>query len=319
MKKRIAVLCNHPMGLPAIDYLITNNLLVGLGCPAFPGDNFFRLQMIAEEKKVPFGIIEEQNIEKTLNEWLKKCNADVVLVFTFPFKIPKNSLKIPRQGFFNFHTGLLPVYRGSDPIFWQIFAQESVGGITVHQMDDKFDNGPIALVEKVEIPTEDTYGQHIQKLAMAARTACTKLVENFDKIKLAPQDQSVANSQTRPNFFNFLIDWDKYSSQQIKALVRATNPIYGGAISFFRSVPVHFLQVAIGSSQKPPDTRPGTIISSSKDGIIVLTSDKKLLRLDVVYTEDGFFTGGKLAATFGIKEGEMFTLPDMPDPNQAPQ
>ena len=316
---RVAVLCNHPLGIPAIDFLLGKELLVGIGCPAIPGDHLFRMQMLAQEKQLAFGIIDENDQNKTLGAWLKQCNADVVFVFTFPFKINKDCLRIPRQGFFNFHTGLLPVYRGGDPIFWQVFAQESEGGISVHLMDEKFDHGPVVHVEKVEIQPEDTYGQHIQKLALTNRNACQKVIENFDQLTPTPQDDSSAAYQNKPSFFNLIIDWEKYNALTIKALVRAANPIYGGAISFFRGVPVHFLQVAIGSTQNPPNVAPGTIVSAGKDGIIVLTSDKKLLRADVLYTEDGFFTGGKLATTFSIKDKEQFVLPDLPNPEQLAQ
>lgn len=309
---KIAVLCNFPLGIPAIDYLIGKDNLVGLACPAIPSDNFFRLQMIAQEKNLPFGIIEENNLDNTLQEWLSQCKPDLVLVFTFPYKIPAKILKIPKHGFYNFHTGLLPEYRGGDPIFWEIFKGESHGAITVHKVTEEFDQGPIVHVEKLEIFGEDTYGQHVQKLALTNRKACEILVENFNTVKPYAQDEQKAKSYSKPNFLDLIIKWDEYTAGQIKSLVRAANPTYGGAITFFRGVPVHLLQIAVGSSKTPPDVAPGTIVSVNKDGIIVLSKDKKLIRLDVLYTEDGFFSGGKLASTFNIKEKEQFTPPPMP-------
>ncbi len=309
---KIAVLCNHPLGLPAIDYLLANNLLAGIACPQIPNDNFFRLQFMAQDKNIPFGMIDEANLQKSLSEWIKKTKADIVFIFTFPYKIPKDCLKIPRLGFLNFHTGLLPSYRGGDPIFWQIFAQEKKGGVSVHKTTEDLDKGPLAYIEAVEILGEDTYGQHIQKIAIATKKACTYIVENFPNLKFVDQDESLANYQNRPNFYDLIIDWERFSASQIKALIRASNPTYGGAITFFRGVPVHILQVSIGSAKDPMNVKAGTIISSGKDGIIVATSDNKLMRLDIVYTEDGFFTGGKLAVTFDIKEKELFTLPPLP-------
>jgi methionyl-tRNA formyltransferase len=102
----------------------------------------------------------------------------------------------------------------------------------------------------------------------------------------------------------------------VKALVRASNPTYGGAITFFRGVPVHILQVSLANPKNPIDLKAGTITQAGASGIIVASSDKKLVRFDVVYTEDGFFTGAKLATTFDIKANEEFVLPPMP-PNEA--
>ncbi len=311
---KVALLCNHPLAFSSIEALIGQNLLVGLATPQIMHETSFRVKLIAEEKRIPFAMIDPSNISASLKNWLGKCKPDVVFVITFPYKIPEDVLRIPKLGFFNWHTGILPKYRGADPIFWQILAQEEFGGVTVHQMDANFDTGPIAHIEKVQILPEDTYGQHIQKLALAARkatdTITATLLQNPQSLKLYKQDNSQAGYQKKPDFLNLLIDWNKQNALSVKALTRATNPVYGGAVSFFRGVPVHLLQVSVGSSQNPPAVKPGTIISSgAKEGIVVLCSDKKLLRLDVLYTEDGFFTGGKLASIFDIKEGEEFTAP----------
>lgn len=338
---RIALLCNHHLAFPSIELLISRGLLVGLATPQIMHETSFRVQVIAESQGLPFAMIDQNNVSNSLENWLKKCKPDVVFVMTFPYKIPEKILKIPKYGFFNWHTGLLPAYRGTDPIFWQILNQEEYGGVTIHQMDASFDTGPIAHTEKVAILPEDTYGQHIQKLALAAKRGTEQLLsvmlQDPSSLRLERQDSSKAAYQSRPDFFNLIVDWDKHSSAHIKALTCASNPVYGGAVTFFRGVPMHLLQVSIGSMPNPPHIKPssqrgqntnfnpeakfaGTIISSgAKEGIVVLCSDRKLLRLDVVYTEDGFFTGGKLASIFDIKPNEEFLPPpSMPNPNQAP-
>lgn len=338
---KIALLCNHPLAFSSIEALLDQNLLVGLGVPQIMSETAFRVQLIAQDKGIPFAMIDPQNKSRSLKEWLNKCKPDIVFVITFPYKIPADILRIPRFGFFNWHTGLLPNYRGADPIFWQIANQEEYGGVTLHQMDENFDTGPIVYLNKEEIPynsqdeqevhlmnelqvvngslavkilPEDTYGQHVQKLAIAAKKntdyLVNKLSNNPQQLKLVKQDPNKGQYYKKPDFMDLIIDWEKQSAPKIKALIRATNPLYGGAITFFRGVPVHLLQVSIGSLPNPRSEKPGTIISSSaKESIVVLTSDQKLLRLDVLYTEDGFFTGGKLASIFNIKEGEVFTMP----------
>jgi methionyl-tRNA formyltransferase len=318
---KIALLCNHPLAFSSIETLLEGGHLVGLGTPQVMHETSFRVQLIAEEKRIPFVMVDPQNVANSLKGWLNKCKPDVVFVITFPYKIPEEVLRIPKYGFFNWHTGLLPNYRGADPIFWQIANQEEVGGVTVHKMDADFDTGPIAFIEKVAILPEDTYGQHIQKLALAAKKSTdfilNKLTTDPSALKLYRQDPAQGGYQKKPDFLNLLIDWNKQTAASVKALTRATNPVYGGAISFFRGVPVHLLQVSVGSVGAPPQVKPGTIISSgAKEGIVVLCSDQKLLRLDVLYTEDGFFTGGKLASIFDIKEGEEFTAPPMNDPQK---
>jgi len=307
---RIASLCNHPLAIPAVDYLLKSKMLVGLGCPAIPNDNLFRMQALVQQNPdVAFAMIDGSNMEKDFKEWFRQCSPEVVFVFTFPFKIPASVLDSVEHGFFNFHPGRLPHYRGGDPIFWQVRYSEQHGGITVHEMDEEFDRGPVLHYEQLEIPGDDTYGQQAQKLAITNRKACQYIVENFSSLQAQSQDDSQSYNLKRPSFLDLIIDWQKYSAQDIKALVLAANPTYGGAIAFFRKVPIHLMQISVGSSKNPPDRKPGTILKADKDGLIILSKDHKLIRLDVTYSEDGFFTGGKLATTFGIKQGEEFTGP----------
>jgi methionyl-tRNA formyltransferase len=313
-KPRIAVLCNHPLAFPSIEALLKSEVLVGLGTPQIMHETSFRIQMIADEKKIPFVMVDPSNTAKSIGDWLNKCKADVVFVITFPYKIPEKVLKIPKYGFFNWHTGMLPAYKGADPIFWMDkekipFDSKDPSDLKITQALEVV-NGAIA----VKITQEDTYGQHIQKLAIAAKKSTDfmlgKFLINPQEIILRPQDKSRSAYQPKPDFSHLLINWETMPSAQIKSLIRATNPVYGGAITFFRGVPVHLLQVSIGSAPNAPKVKPGSIISSgAKEGIVVLCNDNKLLRLDVLYTEDGFFTGGKLASIFDIKEGEVFTSP----------
>ncbi len=57
--------------------------------------------------------------------------------------IPKRILDIPKHGALNVHPSLLPKYRGPSPVESQILANEKDIGVTIMQMDEKMDHGPI--------------------------------------------------------------------------------------------------------------------------------------------------------------------------------
>jgi methionyl-tRNA formyltransferase len=315
---KIVVICNHAAALPSIDILLKRGFLVGLAVPAITSDHYLRVQFLAQEKEIPFIAIEENDLQNIV-DWLHKCQPDVVFVISFPYKILPSILAIPQLGFLNFHLGLLPAYRSSDPIFWEIRNQEKQGGITVHLMDEKFNNGPIIHVEKVPIE-KDLYGQHIQKLAFTVEKCTQHIIEIIqqspNQLPLQPQDSKLCQYYKSPDFSDFIVDWTTYTASEIEALVQATNPTYGGAITFFRSVSVHLLQVeylqerleSIQNIIDVTDVTPGTIVLVNNKGIVVACKNQELLRLEVTYTEDGFFTASKLAQTFSIKPGEIFTL-----------
>jgi methionyl-tRNA formyltransferase len=76
----------------------------------------------------------------------------LALVACFPWCIPASLLALPAHGFFNLHPSLLPDLRGPYPLFWSFRLGKKKTGVTVHQMDQGFDTGPLALQREVHLP-----------------------------------------------------------------------------------------------------------------------------------------------------------------------
>jgi hypothetical protein len=53
-------------------------------------------------------------------------------------------LSAPKRGWLNAHPGLLPEYRGADPVLWAL-RHGGPQGATIHLMDAEIDTGPILL------------------------------------------------------------------------------------------------------------------------------------------------------------------------------
>lgn len=69
--------------------------------------------------------------------------ADLAIVFAYRKILPKEILDIPKFGFWNIHPSLLPLYRGTSPIAYPLFNGDTKTGVTLMQMDEKMDHGPI--------------------------------------------------------------------------------------------------------------------------------------------------------------------------------
>ncbi len=76
---------------------------------------------------------------------------DVAVVACFTRRIPPAALAVPRLGFLNLHPSLLPLYRGPQPLFWQL-RDGAPTGATVHYMDEGLDTGDIAAQIAVPLP-----------------------------------------------------------------------------------------------------------------------------------------------------------------------
>lgn len=83
-------------------------------------------------------------------------------------------------GIVNCHGALLPKYRGLMPSFWTLCNGEEWGGVSVHYVDRKLDNGPIVVQRKYKIEPHDTLEDVMargKKIAAEAIVECVRLVE----------------------------------------------------------------------------------------------------------------------------------------------
>ncbi|NNG14670.1 MAG: hypothetical protein HKM22_05870, partial [Gammaproteobacteria bacterium] len=90
--------------------------------------------------------------EAEITAQMAELGSELVVCSCFPWRIPAALLAVPRHGWWNLHPSLLPAYRGPDPLFWQQQAGDTTTGITLHQMDEELDTGPILGAATVSLP-----------------------------------------------------------------------------------------------------------------------------------------------------------------------
>ena len=143
---KINIFFNNNRGLGVYNYLRTKKI--------FKFKNIFLSKKFLNQKIVKylnqnghkFKIIKEVNNKKIIN--LSK-NIDINLVCGFPYIFNKELLDTPKHGSINLHGGRLPKYRGGSPLNWQIINNEKYIGISIIQMDEGIDTGPILLEKKL--------------------------------------------------------------------------------------------------------------------------------------------------------------------------
>ena len=287
---RIGIISNH-FSFPSINYLLSKNFIAGFGVPKIQNPGTQNIKLISETYNVQFNILQKKTLLEDFSFWLSDIRADVVFIFSFPYKIPEKVLEIPRLGFINFHPSILPLFRGPDPLFWQIKNGITETGITAYRVDKDIDTGPVIHLEREYIEPMDTYGSLSKKLADTLLRCVIKVTEkcSFDKLKYIKQDENISSYFGKPNKEDLIIEWEKQDAASIYNLVRASNPKYQGAISFYKNSPLRILQVSIqdGIGELP---KPGTIINDNS-GLKVSTKDNKIISIEIIYSMEGFYTG----------------------------
>lgn len=73
--------------------------------------------------------------------------ADLIVCYGFPWKLPPAVLRATNLGAINVHTSMLPKYRGPIPVNWAIRNGDKEIGVSIHWMESEFDSGGVLAQE----------------------------------------------------------------------------------------------------------------------------------------------------------------------------
>lgn len=125
---------------------------------------------------------------------LRASGADVAVTCAYGKILPASLLTVPRFGFLNTHTSLLPAYRGAAPIQWALIRGETVTGTTIMQTDAGMDTGPILLQEELPIAPEWTSIELADALSVQAARLIVEALLHLPDLTPVPQDETRATS-----------------------------------------------------------------------------------------------------------------------------
>lgn len=304
------LLCNNPIAIPGIKEFLFYGKVAVIAIPKRNKEMQQVLEQMTKETGTPLLLLNKKEYRAQLTQAIEQYGVNVGLMMTFPFIIPQEILNMPAKGFINFHYGLLPKCRGPHPILWHLLNNDPECGVTVHKVDEGIDTGPIIMQERIPIAENDTYGTLQGKLAFIAGRLAANLLKILSYGTMVPataQNEADAAYFEMPVAADLTINWKEMDSAQIIRIINACNPWNKGAGAVVNN---WFLGITeaepAGKYEENNDTVPGTILACNKnDGLTVLTLGKEILRINIIYTQEGFFSGYRLA-DFGVNTGDVF-------------
>lgn len=222
----------------------------------------------------PKKIREEENVE-----YLRKYNADIIVVAAFGQLLPKSILEMPKYGCINVHASLLPKYRGAAPIQWSIINGDAVTGVTIMQMDIGMDTGDMIAKREVVIEKDETGGGLFDKLAEVGAKLCVDTmveIENGTATR-TPQNHEEATHVSMISKELGNIDWKK-SAVEIERLIRGLNP-WPSAFTQLDGKSFKIWKADVLESNT--DKAPGTVVRVEKGCVEVQTGEGVLSLLEV--------------------------------------
>lgn len=188
---------------------------------------------------------------------IKLLKPDIFLVVAFGKIIPIDWLNAPKIGTYNIHFSLLPKYRGALCVSEAIKNQDQFTGVTLMEMEEGLDSGPIISQTNLPIEIDDNIETLTTKLT---QQAIDLLLTSLGSIADKSYSKSAQNNQfvvTTPltkthNKDNAFIAWTKISQAstdpktalQIHALIRSNSP-EPGAWTIIDNQKINILKTSI--------------------------------------------------------------------------
>lgn len=204
---------------------------------------------------------------------LRDSGADVAVTCAYGKILPLSVLEVPRYGFLNTHTSLLPAYRGSAPIQWALIRGEAVTGTTIMQTDEGMDTGPVLLQEALPVAPEWTSLDLADALSAQAARLIVQALSDLDGLQPTPQDETLATHAPMLVKEDGFVRWTDTAAQIVNrhrgvAAWPQTTAFLGGA-----RLKLGGLSVTAGSGQ------PGEVLAVTEGGLTVAAqTDAVLIR-----------------------------------------
>ena len=234
---------------------------------------------------------------------------DVLVVAAYGLLLPPEILRWPVHGCINIHASLLPRWRGAAPIERAILEGDAETGISLMQMDEGLDTGPVIERVRVPIAPTETGGSLTGRLAAtgaAAIVAALVRLRDVGELPSSPQPASgvtyapkIANAEAR-------IDW-KDAAQRLARRIRAFDPAPGATASL-AGAPMKLWR-AEAEASSGIEARPGVVLAAGAEGIIVACGQGALRVIELQPAGGRRMAAAAFLAGHSLARGDAFDAP----------
>lgn len=160
----------HQSDIAKVQLIVCNNLQAGV-------------VSIAEQYGIPFLIINKKTLaEPLIIEQMLQYKPDLIVLAGFLLQIPNSLLQQFPQQIINIHPSLLPKYGGKGMYGSRVseavlMAKERETGITIHFVNEYYDEGAHILQAHCSISADDNLETIMKKVAELERFYFAKTIE----------------------------------------------------------------------------------------------------------------------------------------------
>ncbi|HEX5727061.1 MAG TPA: methionyl-tRNA formyltransferase [Longimicrobiaceae bacterium] len=174
---------------------------------------------------------------------VRALDPEISVVVAYGQILRPEVLAVPPLGSVNIHASLLPELRGAAPVQWAVIRGHPVTGVSIMQMDEGLDSGPVLLTVEEPVLPEESGSELAARLAEVGAEALVEALALMEEDRLTPQPQEHARATYAPKLDREAarLDWTRPAAE-VARWIRglddvpgAWSPLQGrGEVKLFR-------------------------------------------------------------------------------------
>jgi methionyl-tRNA formyltransferase len=202
------------------------------------------VKRVADAEMIPVLQPERARGDAFLAE-IRALEPDISVVVAYGQILRPEVLSVPPRGSINIHASLLPELRGAAPIQWAVIRGYEESGVSIMQMEEGLDSGPVLMQVVEPIRPDETGSDLAMRLSEVGAEALVETLAFMESggIDAVPQDHSRATYAPKLDRATAKLDWS-LPAIELARWIRALDA-QPGAWSLLGEQPVKLFQPRI--------------------------------------------------------------------------
>jgi len=234
------------------------------------------IERFAREHAIPFFVMVPERLD-ALAAFIRRVQPAVGVIAKMVQLLPMEIVSLFPLGIINVHPSLLPRYRGPIPVFWTLYHQETVSGLTIHLVDKGADTGDILKQKELPLSFGEGAEEFNRRYTAEAPALVLEALEDLAGGTAVPRSQRMLPCPFRARFLKpneDPIDWSEWSVERIYQVLRGADSILD--LLPQRPFPLSLCEWRVVGFDRRPSSFPGRKIVIGFSGCYIPRRDGRI-------------------------------------------